>query len=334
MGNQPHAPAGYETDLQSVVNPTELARLIVHVETANDGSSPTTESFVSMLLNAPDIDPDHGTIAVRDASTSDLVAFGLYRDPEPHVESATLGWVHPSHRGHGLGTMIVQWGLNRARSRIPIAPEGTRVTNRCQASDSDTDAAALFTDLGYHPDRHEIEMEYTFDGPVTVAHAPAGVEIRTAAGDTDVTAVARVSSSAFKDHYGWAESSWEQTLERWKNFRSMDEWDDDLVFIAEIGGEAIGELVGIRSHGANMDTGYIGSLGVLRAWRGKGLARSLLTRAFAEYQARGMHAVALDVDADSLTGATRLYSDVGMQPVRSETAFLIELRPGTDLVTR
>jgi hypothetical protein len=47
-----------------------------------------------------------------------------------------------------------------------------------------------------------------------------------------------------------------------------------------------------------------------------------------------MQAVALEVDADSLTGATKLYRSVGMEPVRSETAYLIELRPGVDLVKR
>lgn len=328
------APVGYEVAISGGIDTAELTDLIVAAETAIDGLSHMTPSFVNMLLQAPDVDRDAGALLFRHIASGQIAAFGVFRHPEPHVETATMGWVHPAHRGHGIGATIVQWGLELARMRIPYAPEDARVTNRCQASDADTAAATVFIDLGYSPDRREIEMELVFDDVVAVAPIPAGITIRTVTRDSDVEAVARVSSDAFKDHYGWAESSWDQTLERWANFRAMDEWDDDLVFVAEAEGEPVGELVGVRSHGSTTGSGYIGSLGVVRSWRGKGLARALLTRAFAAYQARGMRAVALDVDADSLTGATRLYESVGMMPVRSETAYLIELRPGIDLVKR
>jgi len=327
-------PAGYEAVVGGDIGIDELTELIVAVETAIDGVSHTTPSFVSMILHAPDVDLGTGVLMLRVGATGGLAAFGLFRLPEPHVESITMGWVHPAHRELGLGTAIVQWGLALAHQHTPDAPEGARVTNRCQAADADSAAAGLFTDLGYSADRHEIEMEFVFDGPVEVAPVPADLTIRTVANDEDVESVANVSSDAFRDHYGWVESSRDQTRERWANFRAMDEWDDDLVFLAETEGEAVGELVGIRSRGSDTATGYVGSLGVVRSWRGKGLARALLTRAFAAYQARGMRAVALDVDADSLTGATKLYRSVGMRPVRSETAYLIELRPGRDLATR
>jgi mycothiol synthase len=327
-------PGGYAATIGGDIDAGETTELMIAAETAIGGISHTTLSFVTMLLQSPDVDLDSDVLVLRSETTGDIAGFGLYRDPEPHVESVTNGWVHPSHRGRGLGTAIVEWGVEQAHLRISNAPEGARVTSLCQAADADTAAADLFTDLGFTADRHEIEMKFVFDAEVDLAPIPDGITIRTVQSDPDVEAVARVSSEAFKDHYGWAESSWDQTLERWANFRAMDEWDDDLVFIAETEGGAVGELVGIRSHGSDAATGYIGSLGVVRSWRGKGLARALLTRAFAAYQARGMRAVALDVDADSLTGATRLYDSIGMKPVRAETAYLIEIRAGDDLVTR
>ena len=48
------------------------------------------------------------------------------------------------------------------------------------------------------------------------------------------------------------------------------------------------------------------------AWRGKGIGRALLLRTFAEFYSRGVHRVTLGVDAESPTGATRLYESVGM----------------------
>ena len=64
--------------------------------------------------------------------------------------------------------------------------------------------------------------------------------------------------------------------------------------------------------------GYVGALGVRRAWRGRGLGRALLLQTFAEFHRRGVHRVTLGVDAESPTGATRLYESVGMT-VESET---------------
>jgi GNAT superfamily N-acetyltransferase len=63
--------------------------------------------------------------------------------------------------------------------------------------------------------------------------------------------------------------------------------------------------------------GYVGLLGVRRPWRGRGLAKALLHRTFAEFWRRGLTHVTLGVDAESPTGATQLYERVGMR-VESE----------------
>jgi ribosomal protein S18 acetylase RimI-like enzyme len=57
-------------------------------------------------------------------------------------------------------------------------------------------------------------------------------------------------------------------------------------------------------------------LGVRRPWRRRGLALALLLHSFHELEARGMDRVALGVDAESLTGAVRLYEKAGMRVVR------------------
>ncbi len=52
--------------------------------------------------------------------------------------------------------------------------------------------------------------------------------------------------------------------------------------------------------------------GVRRAWRRCGLGRALLLHAFGEFASRGLRTAGLDVDAESLTGANRLYEEAGM----------------------
>jgi ribosomal protein S18 acetylase RimI-like enzyme len=54
---------------------------------------------------------------------------------------------------------------------------------------------------------------------------------------------------------------------------------------------------------------------------------ALLRRACAEFYRRGRGKVALGVDSESLTGATRLYERAGMRVERLYSVYRKELRP-------
>ncbi len=83
----------------------------------------------------------------------------------------------------------------------------------------------------------------------------------------------------------------------------------------------------IRNEPERNGGGYVAALGVARPWRGKGLGRALLLRTFAEFYARGVPRVTLGVDAESPTGATKLYESVGMSIENAAR----RLREGTDM---
>jgi mycothiol synthase len=53
----------------------------------------------------------------------------------------------------------------------------------------------------------------------------------------------------------------------------------------------------------------------LRDTGGRGIARALLSAAFATYTAKGRDAAGLGVDLTNPTGAYRLYESLGMYPV-------------------
>lgn len=74
--------------------------------------------------------------------------------------------------------------------------------------------------------------------------------------------------------------------------------------------------------------GYIELLGVRRAHRRRGIGEMLLQYAFRALHARGKVAAELHVDAESLTGATRLYTRVGMTAHPRFATWEKELRPG------
>jgi len=79
--------------------------------------------------------------------------------------------------------------------------------------------------------------------------------------------------------------------------------------------------------------GWVDVVGVRRPWRGRGLGFALLTSLFAAYHERGIRRVGLSVDAESATGAPRLYGRAGMHVVRSYVLYRKELRPGADVDT-
>jgi GNAT superfamily N-acetyltransferase len=73
---------------------------------------------------------------------------------------------------------------------------------------------------------------------------------------------------------------------------------------------------------------------VRRPWRHRGLARAILLASLGEFWRRGRPTVALGVDAQSLTGATRLYESVGMSVRERHDQVTKLLRDGTDLQVR
>jgi ribosomal protein S18 acetylase RimI-like enzyme len=60
--------------------------------------------------------------------------------------------------------------------------------------------------------------------------------------------------------------------------------------------------------------GWVKNLAVLREYRGRGIAKALLSTAFAEYTAKGRTRAGLGVDLTNPTGAYDLYRAVGMEP--------------------
>jgi GNAT superfamily N-acetyltransferase len=334
MHSFPIAPDGYTISTGPLDQIRELSALVGAVQAEYDGVVSASDSFWGAMLSEPQIDPLLDIIQIRTADAGDLVGFAKYANLAPHVESDTSGFVHPDHEGVGLGTLIVGWALGRSHAMEDEAPSGTMVTTLANANATNEAARRLFEENGYSLTRYFLEMERTLDAPVNVIPLPDGLTVRLMQGIQDIELIVDPVTEAFRDHYGYVETTRKAEVEQWHRWRGTDEWDDSLVWIVEADGVPIAVNVSITSLGARTDTGLVASLSVLREWRGRGIARSLLTMSFAEFQRRGTPNVALHVDADSLTGATRLYESVGMSESQRYLDFSCEIRPGTDVVVR
>jgi ribosomal protein S18 acetylase RimI-like enzyme len=155
-----------------------------------------------------------------------------------------------------------------------------------------------------HSHRMLIDLAAASPAPVW----PSDIEVRTfEPGDERV----------FYDvHQETFEDSWEHVEEpydEWAHWLlSPPAFVPDLWLLAHENGEPAGIAI-CHPHRARADLGWIRILGVRRPWRRRGLGRALLLHAFAEFRRRGLAAAGLGVDAESLTGANRLYEEVGMR---------------------
>lgn len=90
-----------------------------------------------------------------------------------------------------------------------------------------------------------------------------------------------------------------------------DDFDPSLWSVAKDGDEVAGAVIG--GVDAELDAGWIPTVGVRRRWRRRGLGGALLRASFAAFVRAGCPTVALGVDSAGTTGATRLYEREGMR---------------------
>lgn len=222
-------------------------------------------------------------------------------------EPVAAGWVFPygpkavfggivaqGAKGRGLGTTIVERAETAARER--------RLTRmHTWVLPEDAAAAALLRGRGYEAVRRFFEMAIDLDAPIPEPVLPAGL-VLDGFRETDARAFLAATVEAFSDHWEWHATPFDE----WWELR-RDE-DHSLWFLVRDGDE----IAAIVRNELREQAGYVGVMGVRRAWRGRGLAKALLHRSFEEFRQRGFTRVTLHVDAESPTGATKLYESVGM----------------------
>jgi mycothiol synthase len=89
-----------------------------------------------------------------------------------------------------------------------------------------------------------------------------------------------------------------------------DDFDPSFWFLATAGDEVVGTAL---CYARSERIGWVRNLGVRREWRGRGLGLALLQQALGAFYQHGRTKIGLGVDAQSPTGATRLYQRAGMR---------------------
>jgi mycothiol synthase len=129
--------------------------------------------------------------------------------------------------------------------------------------------------------------------------------------------VYEANQEAFADHWDFHR----EPFDVWRSFALDHKFDPSLWWLVEDDGEVAAFSLNSWHFSGDPRFGWIGSLGVRRPWRRRGLATALLLHSFRDFRERGATRVGLGVDGQNTTGAVALYESVGMRVVRRNDTY-------------
>ena len=298
-----------------------ILALVAACQTEETGSAdPAMLEAVNIVWQRADFD------LARDAwlaiAADDQRALGFaFLQPVERSDLQAFANVHPDARGRGIGAALLTSIERRASEQIGRFAPDIRVVIQQWITGGNVSARRLLERSGYAIVRHTLGMIVELADEPTVPIWPDGVTIRNPASEADLRAAFAAYREAFQDHWGYAEQSYEEFV---RSSIEIDTYDPSLWFMAMDGDLVAGVLMGETLP----DRGFVNDLAVRRPWRGHGLGEALLRHSFGEFYRRGQRTVALGVDSQNLTGATRLYARVGMRAERQYDICEKVLQPG------
>lgn len=283
----------------------------------------------------PRFDMRHSTrlVFAPDGSLAGYVE--VWDTHNPPVHPWIWACVHPAHFGRGVDAWLIAWAEARAAQALARVPDGLRFAPRTGLVSQDSARRALLEATGWHYSRSFYRMEIRFDAPPAAPPAPEGITIRPYRPETELEEVVQTMIDSFRDHFGFVERPLEEELDNFRHhFLGDPKYDPSLWLVAMDGERMAGICICRAEDYENPEYGFVNELGVRRAFRKRGIGSALLNTAFAVFHARGRKGAALGVDADSLTGALKIYEDAGMRPARQFDHYEKELRPGKEIATQ
>lgn len=241
------------------------------------------------------LDVEHDAWVVTDEQDR-AVGYGTV-ELRPDV-ARTDGYVHPDAWGRGVGGLLLRGLEAEVRRR-----GADRVRNATLVLDER--AQELLRGCGYAEVRRFWQMRIELAEAPGPAQWPAGVSATSF--DVEDAAVFHAAlDAAFADHWSHEPEPFEAFS---LAFLENEAFDPSLCTVVRAGDEIVAGTVCLPER---MGVGWVSRLFTARDWRGRGIGAALLADAFGRFWSIGRRSVGLGVDAQSDTGAQRLYERAGM----------------------
>jgi mycothiol synthase len=300
-------PYAGEVDLEPIA---DMLNDCEALDTLDEG---TSVAELRLEFADPEFDAARDLCLWEDASGR-LIGFGQLIIHTESDEPDGYLWfkVHPSARGEDLEAQILAWGEERIREAQ--RERGMPIEMVASARALDHARQELLAQHGFSVLRYFLRLARPLDEPIPTPQFPAGFTLT--AGDHDPAAWAALFNESFIDHWRYHPS----TVEGYNHAVSDPNYRPELNLVASapdgtFAGFCWCQINAEENARNGRSEGWIDGLGTRRGFRRIGLGRAMLLAGLHCLQAAGVEHARLGVDADSPTGATRLYESVGFEEV-------------------
>ena len=245
-----------------------------------------------------------------------LAAWGASRVRPEATRRRALGQdgtVHPDFRRHGLGTQVLEFTERRGRERNAAIADDIPTFLEAFGNEKWHDRRALFESRGYEPIRYYDDMRRPLSDPIPDAPLPDGLRFVAWSPALDDT-LREVHNAAFRDHWGsepLTPETWTHRVTRSPAFRA------DLTYGVVDGDRLVGYCTAYHfpedAEVTGRLEGWLGQIGVVREWRGRGVASAVMCHVMRAMLAAGLEDGCLDVDSENPSGAVGLYERLGFR---------------------
>ncbi|HVU77157.1 MAG TPA: GNAT family N-acetyltransferase [Gaiellaceae bacterium] len=222
------------------------------------------------------------------------------------------GYVHPRHTGRGVGRYLVDELEAELRAR-----GAARVQNATLLVDGG--AHSLLRARGYDEVRRFSQMRIDLEGAPAPPVWPDGVAV-SGFDVHDAREFHAAYEAAFADHWGHHRTP----FAKWRRANvERPDFSPHLWTVVRAGDRIVAGTICLPERNG---VAWVSRLFTVQDWRRRGLGEALLHDAFGKFWRDGRRAVGLGVDAESTTGANRLYERAGMHVSFGAVVFEKELR--------
>ena len=300
----------------------QMAEVIMSNRDDPDTIPTTPEEIAQHYANLRESDIKRDLLFVFNDAT--MVAYGRvsqrWEEDNQIWVYAWLNHVHRDWKGKGLEKVLANWFEAQAKAihfhLYPDQPGTLSVAFPSRKQDELT----LFGELGCQPCRYFDDMIHDLQH-IPEIPLPKGLELRPVI-PGQIRMIWEASTRAFQDHWGYVSP----TEEDYQSFISNKQWFQPFLWqVAWDGNEIAGSIMNYINLHENEQKkrfrGYTETISVQRKWRGKGLAKAMLSRSLKLMKLLNMQEAALGVDSENPNHATKLYADLGFQ-TESQTIVL------------
>lgn len=258
-----------------------------------------------------------------------LQAFaGVRQAPEDEgsVRVFLDGDVSPEYRRQGVGTVLLDWQISRARQLLAQCDRPIPGRIVANAEENLPDSVHMLVSRGFRPQRWYFDLRR--DLSVEIPNLELERSLQIVPWSEDLDDQCRLAhNDAFAMHWGSAPSS----PETWAQDREFltPEWSFLVLDKTSDRARVVGYLLSGKYEqdweSLGWSEGYIDMLGVRQEWRNRGIATALVAHALRVYKEDGVEYAAVGVDAAAPSKTYGLFSSLDFEAIRSATMFIIEI---------